>query len=114
MKIRILWVLSAVWALVFFNVAMGRVTYAWDAEGTLFNMGEKLEAFLAGVGSLTVGALPCYLTYQLQRFHKSRERGRLTKERKRIDKRIEKIDRKRGAQVASPVMVDSDGALPES
>jgi len=114
MKLRILWVLSTVWALVFFNVAFGRVTYAWDAEGTLFNMGEKLEAFLAGVGSLTIGALPFYLTYRLQRFHNSRERGRLTKERKRIDKRIDKIDRKRGARSAATVIADGEGALPES
>lgn len=102
MKMRILWALSVVWALLFCKVATGRIGHAWQAEGSIFNMGEKLEAFLAGVGAFTVGVVPLALTYLLHRFHKSRERGRLEKERARIDKRIDKIDRKSGVLTPTP------------
>ena len=105
MKIRILWALVLVWALLFLNLAFGRLGYAWYAEGSIFNMGQKLEAFLAGIGAISVGLLPVYLTYRLHRFHKSRERHRLQKERRRIDKRIDKLDRRKSptAPVKTPI-----------
>jgi len=97
MKMRVLWGISIVWALLFAFLAWGSLQYAWSAEGSIFQTGEKLEAFLAAVGAVTVGGLPLYLANRLRLWHKHRERGRLERERHRIDKRIEAIDRKSGA-----------------
>jgi hypothetical protein len=96
MKLRILWVLSGLWTLVFLYLSSESFQHAWRAEGSVFNLGQKLEALLAAVGAITIGALPPYVTYRLHRFHKSRERYRLEKERARIDRKLEKIDRRQG------------------
>lgn len=96
MKIRLLWALPIIWAAFFFYLAVGRLQYAWEADGSFFNMSDKLEAFLAGVGAIAVGALPLYLCYLGRKFYNSRERSRLGKKRKQIDKRIDKLDRKSG------------------
>jgi len=100
MKLRILWVLSAAWALLLLYLARESFQQAWQAQDSVFNLGQKLQALLAAVGAITIGALPAYLTWRLQRFHKSRERVRLEKERKRIERRIEKLDARRAEPVS--------------
>lgn len=100
MKFPLLWGLSSAWALLFLSMSVERFQHSWASKGSLFNLfttGEKLQAFLAGTGALTIGAVPLLCTYGLYRFHKSREHSRLSKERNRIDKRISKLESKAGA-----------------
>ena len=96
--LRIMWVLSIVWASLFLYLAVDFFLLAWGKETSLLEWGGRLETYLAGVGALSVGALPLLGTWIVHRFHKSRERVRLAKQRTRIDKRIDKIDRKRAAK----------------
>ena len=111
MKLRILWGLSLAWALFFYYLGYGRLVHSWVAEGSIFNRGDKLEAFLAGIGGVAVGSFPAYITYHIQRFHKKRERGRLEKEMKRIDKKIHKIDRRQALSKDLPAQTDPGGKL---
>lgn len=94
MKLRLLWVFSILWALLFGYLASESFSHAWQAEGSVFHLGEKLQGLLAAVGAITIAALAPYGTLCVRRFHKSRERGRLEKERTRIERKIEKIDSK--------------------
>lgn len=100
MKIRLLWVVSGLWAAFFAYLASDSLRHAWAADGSIFNLGEKLQGFLAGVGAITIGALLPYGALRLHRFHKSRARHRLEKERDRIDRKLQRMDSKGGATEA--------------
>ncbi len=102
MKLPILWGLSLTWALFFYWMAKDQFHHSWVAEGSIFNLltvGEKLRAFLAGVGAVTVGSVPPLLSFLVHRYHRGRERGRLVKERDRITRRIDKLEAKKATNV---------------
>ncbi len=98
-------------------MASERFQFSWGAEGSMFSLftaPQKFQAFLAGTGALTIGAVPLLLTYALHRFNKSREKGRLVKERKRIDRRIEKLEAKQKAKSPeAPKPAPSSAAVDE-
>ena len=105
MKFWTWWAASSLWALFFGWMAYGRFQYAWNAEGSMFDLltvSEKLQAVLAGTGALTIAVVPLWLTSLVYRFHKSRERHRLEKERARIEKRLGKLDRAQGVITPAP------------
>lgn len=97
MKFRILWGLSAAWALIFFYIGFDELREVWNSEETLLNSGKVFTSVLAGVGAFTIACLPLLGSYLLHRFHKSREHSRLVKDRNRIEKRLAKLDQSRKA-----------------
>ena len=99
--LRLMWILSGLWAAVCLYLSFDFFRTAWTKDTTLLEWGGKLETYFAGVGAMTVGALPLLGTWWAHRFHKSRERIRLGKQRKKIDKRIEKLDRKQAERTAT-------------
>jgi hypothetical protein len=104
MKLRVLWGISLLWALLFGYLASESFQGAWQAEGSVFNLGEKLQGLLAAVGAITIAALLPYGTLRVHRFHQRRQRGRLEKELTRIERKIERIDSKQEGNGAAEVV----------
>jgi len=91
-SLRIMWIASILWAVFWAYAGQRWFRDAWHEESTLFELGDKLERYLAAVGSMTVGLMPFSLTWLAHKFQKSRERGRLLKEKHRIELRLQKLD----------------------
>lgn len=90
--LTIAWMASALWAAFCLYQAVQMFQTGWNHEADILEWGEKLKSYLAGVGTLTIGGIPLYVTSLWQRFHRSRERARLLKEKHRIEVRLQKLD----------------------
>ena len=83
-----LWVVSAAWIVLWALKAL----QLFRGESFWIDLGARSKDVLAGIGSIFVGSIPLIATWLLHKFHKSRERHRLTKDKARIEARLAKLD----------------------
>jgi hypothetical protein len=108
--LTIAWMASALWAAFCLYQAVQMFQTGWNHEADILEWGEKLKSYLAGVGTLTIGGIPLYVTSLWQRFHRSRERARLLKEKHRIEVRLQKLDEAEAhSRTASPERAGEQG-----
>lgn len=93
-KLTVLWILSGAWC-----VVLGYVAWTYFKQGVSPETGflERPKPFFTGIGALTVGCVPLFLTWLLHRYQKKRLRGRLLRERERIQRQLTRLDEREGA-----------------
>lgn len=97
-KLTVLWILSGVWAAVLVYTA-----WTYFKLGVRSDVGflERPEHLFTGVGALTVGGIPLFLTWLVHRYQKKRLRGRLLRDSERIQRQLARLD-EREADAARP------------
>ena len=99
--LKFAWIASSLWAAFCLYQAVQMFQTGWNHEADILEWGEKLKHYLAGVGTLTIGSLPLYVTSLWHRFHRSRERARLLKEKHKTELRLQKLDESKAHTKAS-------------
>ena len=93
----LLWILAGVWCAVLTYIA-----WTYFKQGVKADVGflERPEHLFTGIGALTVGGVPLFLTWLLHRYQKKRLRGRLLRESERIQRQLARLDEREGAPAA--------------